>query len=400
MKNGRVPLRSRFAGAAVLGGFAILMMGPGASLALESGALTRAAQESPVSATVQGTNPHGQGTVLSASIGGNEAIVVGRSRGEQGSDGQYKGGVTTLALFGNDVIANQTGPGETAKGPLAPLQEGLLDQICTGSSGNICVDVLRADSQTTANGSKNHHRLAGVQLGGDNGIKAQAADSNGNIERDGDCQRAHGDVTLVQLMVGGNNLLNIGRSASDSNACPGGTTVTNSANPLVELGGEGIPLPGCGANEPGNLIDLSPLLVIACNAGSQAGVGGIANSALSGAGLIADGEANLGLTGAGTSGSATVPAQAPAQGVLGERQASPDDDDDGRRDDDDDDGAGTGTADDGVPASAKTPRALDADEADKLPYTGTNVVLSLFIACCLLAAGLGMRRLDLSTHTR
>lgn len=389
MKNGRVPLRSRFAGAAVLGGFAILMVGSGASLA----------QESPVSATVQGTNPHGQGTVLSASIGGEEAIVVGRSRGEQGSDGKYKGGVTTLALFGNDVIANQTGPGETAKGPVAPLQEGLLDEICQGSSGNICVDVLRADSQTTDNGSKNHHRLAGVQLGGENGIKAQAADSNGNIERDGDCQRAHGDVTLVQLMIGGNNVLNIGRSASDSNACPSGTTVTNSTNPLVELGGNEIPLPGCGANEPGNLLDLSPLLVIACNAGSQAGVGGIANSALSGAGLIADNQANLGLTGAGTSGSATAPAQAPAQqGVLGERQASPDDD--GRRDSTSDDDDGTGTSDDGVPASAKTPRALDADEADKLPYTGTDVVLSLFIACCLLAAGLGMRRLDLNAHTR
>src|SRR5207248_5348482 len=144
-------------------GTALLLIGPGASVALDTGSLTGATQASPgaatstqtaaprravhharttkrsapAEATVQGTNPHGQGTVLAVSLGGNEAVVVGRSRGEQRSDG-YHGHTTTLGLFGHDVIGNDTGPCQTAKGPLAPLPEGLLDPIASGSGGNIC----------------------------------------------------------------------------------------------------------------------------------------------------------------------------------------------------------------------------------------------------------------------
>ncbi|HYZ29728.1 MAG TPA: hypothetical protein VE570_11765 [Thermoleophilaceae bacterium] len=334
------------------------------------------------------------GTVLSVSLGGNEAVVVGRSRGEQRSDGTYHGHTTTLGLFGNDVIAGDTTAGQTAKGPLAPVQEQLLDQICKGSSGNLCLDVLRADSATTATGSASHSRVVGLTLGGQNGVVATAADSNGSIESSGACQKSHGDVTLLELMLGGNPLLDIGQSASDSNACPGGTTVTNSSNPLVAVGGQPVGLPGCGANAPGNLIDLNPLVTIACNAGAATGSGGIVNDALAGTVLAgASGPAGT-ISGAGTGAAAT----AAQQGVLGERQTSPANTTNagarkggnGSTSDSTDGGERAGAK---APASAHATRTLDDEVAGKLPYTGTNVVLALFVASCMLAAGLGLRRL-------
>jgi hypothetical protein len=355
-------------------------------------------RSAPAEATVQGTNPHGQGTVLAVSLGGNEAVVVGRSRGEQRPDG-YHGHITTLALFGHDVIANDTGPGQTAKGPLAPLQEGLLDPICQGSSGNLCLDVLRADSATTNTGSTNHFRALGAQLGGAGGIQATAADSNGNIQQNGDCQTAHGDVTLLKLVAGGNPILDIGESASDSNACPSGTTVHNSENPLVAIGGQGIPFPGCGANSPGYLINLNPLLAIACNAGSQAGVGTVGNDSIVGT-VLDTGSGSPGgvLTGAGTGAGATAPTSGNpgSQAVLGVRQTAPKQATaptrhaarkakrNAKRN-------GNGNNNAGAPNSANAQQPLSAAKASKLPYTGTDVLVVLLIACGLLGLGLTIR---------
>lgn len=338
---------------------------------------------------MQGPNPHGQGTVLAVSLGGNEAVVVGRSRGEQKSDGTYHGHTTTLALFGNDVIGNDTLPGQSAKSPFAPLQEQLLDQICKGSSGNLCIDLLRADSASTATGSTNHSRLLGLSLGGKSGINALVGDSNGNIQQNGDCQKAHGDVTLVKLVAGGNPILDIGESASDSNACPTGTTTHNSENPLIAIGGQGIPLPGCGANTPGNLIDLSPLLAIACNAGSQAGAGTVGNDALV-ATVLQNGTSPTGVgTGAATGAGAVAPAQ-PAQNVLGVRQTAPKQaakPSAGRH-------AAKKNNAAKAPAAAKTQRPLSAAKAKKLPYTGTDIVLVLLIAAGLLLVGLVIRGME------
>lgn len=431
----RGSVRNRIvAASAALAGGAILLAGPAASVALNVGSTTtsltgqagtstpastavagharssatrshvrqeaaRSAQSPPVDATVEGTNPHGQGTVLAVSLAGHEAVVVGRSRGEQRSDGSYHGHTTTLGLFGNDVIGNDTTSGQTAKGPLAPLQEQVLDQICKGSSGNVCVDVLRADSTTTANGSTNHSRLVGVMLGGQNGAVAEAGDSNGNIQSNGDCQHAHGDVTLLKLMLGGNPLLDIGESASDSNSCPSGTTVTNSSNPLVAVGGQQIPLPGCGANAPGNLVDASPLITIACNAGAATGSNGIVNDALAGTVLASGSGPVATLSGAGTGAAATSPG-APSQAVLGTRQAGPGKKSAGKTSSTSKHGNGANKNASGrkgepaTPASASSNRPLSATRAGKLPYTGSDVVLALLIACCLLAGGLGVRRLD------
>jgi len=355
---------------------------------------------------VGGNNPHGQGTVLAVSLGGKEAVVVGRSRGEQRQDG-YHGHITTLALFGNDVIANDTGPGQTAKGPVAPLQEGLLDPICSGSSGNVCLDVLRADSGTTSTGSTNHFRAAGVYLGGADGIGLTAADSNGNIASNGDCQTAHGDVTLLKLVAGGNPILDIGESASDSNACPSGTTVKNSENPLVAIGGQGIPLPGCGANDPGYLINLNPLLAIACNAGSAAGAGSVGNDALAGTVLDTGSGSPAGVvTGAGTGAAAQSPAAAPAsQGVLGVRQSAPKrttgatgrNKNANKRNAGRKKNAGNGSSTNqktGAPTSANAQQPLTKAEASKLPYTGTDVLMVLLIASGLIALGLAIGGMD------
>jgi hypothetical protein len=356
----------------------------------------RSSHAAPAEATVEGSNPHGQGTVLAVSLGGNEAVVVGRSRGEQRQDG-YHGHITTLALFGNDVIANDTGPGQTAKGPVAPLQEGLLDPICKGSSGNLCLDLLRADSGTTNTGSTNHFRALGVQLGGDKGIVATAADSNGNIQSNGDCQKAHGDVTLLKLMAGGNPLLDIGESASDSNACPSGTTVHNSENPLVSIGGNGIPFPGCGANDPGYLINLNPLLAIACNAGSQAGVGNVGNQGVVGTILDTGSGSPAGVVnGVSTGAAAQPPATAPAsQGVLGVRQSAPKtttgakNNNKGNNNKGNKNGeGGSSTDNNGAPSSANENQSLSGEEAKKLPYTGTDVLMVLLIASALIALGL------------
>jgi hypothetical protein len=370
-----------------------LLAGPGGAWALDIAGPTApltTASAPPAEATVQGTNPHGQGTVLAVSVAGKEAVVVGRSRGEQKSDGTYHGHNTTVGLLGQDVIANDTGPGQTAKGPLAPIQEQVLDPVCKGSGDNVCVEVLRADSATTSTGSTNHQRVAGVALGGKSGASVVAADSNGNIKSNGDCQTAHGDVTLLQLMLGGNPLIDLGESASDSNACPSGTTVKNSSPPLVAVGGQPIPLPGCGANSPGYLINIAPLLAIACNADSHAGVGAITNTGLVGTVLDNAGVPTAMITGADTG----ATAQPPAQAVLAERQTSPVKAAAPRK------AAATPRAKGGkrshrskarVPAAAKKARPLTSARAGALPYTGTDLLVVLFAAACLLSLGTALR---------
>jgi hypothetical protein len=192
-------------------------------------------------------------------------------------------------------------------------------------------------------------------------------------------------------MLGGNPLVDIGESASDSNACPSGTTTHNSGNPLVAIGGQGLPLPGCGADSPGYLVDLSPLLTLACNAGSQAGAGGIVNDALAGT-VLANGSSPAGaLVAGGTGAAAQPPAQ---QALLGARQAGK-----GRRSSS---GAtsttaharkpGRSTAASGPPRPARTARPLGPRAAGRLPLTGTDVVVVLMAACCLLGGGLALRR--------
>jgi hypothetical protein len=101
--------------------------------------------------------PDGSGDVSS----NREDVILGRSRGDfcSTSDswcaqlspsqlGKYHGHITILSLFGNEVLAVDTNESQSHTGPLDSLQTQLLDQVCSGSGGGLCVNVLTADSTT------------------------------------------------------------------------------------------------------------------------------------------------------------------------------------------------------------------------------------------------------------
>ena len=185
---------------------------------------------------LHGTNPHGQGAVAvvdtnpdpkrpysgdSTGKTDSEDIVVGRSRGEQSSDGSYHGHITVAGLFGNEIVGVDSKPGESKKGPLDALQTSLLDALCGGSGNQLCLSVLTADSATTTSGSANHFSVAHAKVGGDSGIEAGAAESNGNISGDSACQSSHGDSTVADAKAGGQAVASVAKSSTDSKACQG-----------------------------------------------------------------------------------------------------------------------------------------------------------------------------------
>ena len=154
---------------------------------------------------LHGTNPHGEGDAATISLaptgpnpvtgtpGQPESVVLGSSKGEQNADGTYHGHINVLSLFGNELISVDSTPGQTNHGPLEPLQTQLLDAICTGSGGQLCLTVLQADSSTNGTGSTNSFSVATAQIGtGANSISADAVTSTGNISSDGTCQTSTG----------------------------------------------------------------------------------------------------------------------------------------------------------------------------------------------------------------
>ena len=186
---------------------------------------------------LHGDNPHGQGTAASADffpsntlpLGGDtdsstdgdegEDIVLGRSRGEQNSDGSYHGKVTILSLFGTDVIPSvETGPNEEESGEFGPIED-LLEAICEGSGGELCIAVLEADSKTTDSGSENSFNFFNLNAGGEEGLHVSALSSNGNIQEDSNCQTAHGDSSVVDVAGQGQPIVTLGDSETDSKAC-------------------------------------------------------------------------------------------------------------------------------------------------------------------------------------
>jgi hypothetical protein len=251
----------------------------------------RAASDPTTTPPLHGTNPHGQGTVAvvdtnpdpkrpySGDTTGktdNEDIVVGRSRGEQNSDGSYHGHITVAALFGNELIGVDSKPGETNHGPLDALQTSLLDAICSGSGGQLCLSLLTADSATTSSGSTNHFSVAHAKLGGDSGIEAGAAESNGNISGDSTCQSSHGDSTVADVKAGGNAVASVAKSSTDSKACQGQAPTQTNTSSVIDLGGQGVPIPapGCADGTPDTVTGIPTLLPLICNGDdSNAGQG-------------------------------------------------------------------------------------------------------------------------------
>jgi hypothetical protein len=240
---------------------------------------------------LNGSNPHGQGSVAIGDItpsdnvplsgdpaGGSgedqEEVVVGRSRGEQNADGSYHGHITILALFGNELLGVDSGPGETANGPLEPLQAQLLDQICEGSNDALCLEVLKADSETTGSGSTNSFAVLNAAIGGENGVNASVASSNGNISSDGTCQTAHGDDNVADASVGGDALTaDVAQASSDSQACSNGTSSQTHSSKVIQINGNDVPVP-CESDTPdAEFTPLSPLVTAVCNADDTNGAG-------------------------------------------------------------------------------------------------------------------------------
>jgi LPXTG-motif cell wall-anchored protein len=251
--------------------------------AVRAASATRQASDPATTPPLHGTSPHGQGTVAVVDTNpdpsrpygddptgkpNNEDIVVGRSRGEQGSDGTYHGHITIAALFGNEILGVDTAPGQSRHGPLDAVQTGLLDALCNGSGNQICLKVLTADSSTTDSGSTNHFGVAHATLGGASGIDAGVAESNGNISGDGTCQTSHGDSQVADVKAGGQAVASAAKSSTDSKACRGADPQQTNTSSVVALGGTGVPIPaaGCDNGTPDTVTGIPTLLPIVCNA--------------------------------------------------------------------------------------------------------------------------------------
>src|SRR3954453_17934017 len=240
---------------------------------------TRAGVPPTYAPPLHGTSPHGQGTdaVVDLTPGSSnpyssdpssngEDVVLGDSRGEQGTSG-YNGKVTLVYLFGQPIFQVTTGPGESEDGPLQPLQDG-LDQLCDGSGNQLCLTVLGMHSSTTSNSSTNSFEAVGAHVGGPTGINADALTSNGNISDDGTCQTAHGDSSVADANVGPLTADAL-QGSSTSTACSSGSQSVDQSSTVANLGGTGLPLPsaGCADGTPNTNFDaLSPLLASVCNA--------------------------------------------------------------------------------------------------------------------------------------
>ena len=261
---------------------------------------------------MHGDNPHGQGTVGTVDLApgddlpmsgdpnggdpmaGGEDVVIGRSRGEQNctdpndsSTCTYHGSNTALALFGNEVIGNETNEGDLPTGgPLDPLQQTVLDAICLGSTGQICVTVLAMNSSTDETGSQNSFQAADVHLGdptpgGMQRMDASVASSEGNISDDGTCQTADGSANAGTVSAGGGALTaDALSSSSSSTACNDGSPDQNTqSGNVVNPQGNAVPFPpGCegvgGEGVPNTNADqLAPLLSAVCNAESSTALG-------------------------------------------------------------------------------------------------------------------------------
>ena len=208
---------------------------------------------------LHGRNPHGQGTAASvdffpsntlplgddtsSSTDGDEGedIVIGRSRGEQNPDGSYHGKITIFSLFGGAIVPDVEVESDPDDGPQSfnPLQQPVLDAICEGSEGQLCLIVLQADSETTNSGSTNSFNALNLNLGGDNGLHFSLLESNGNIEEDSNCQRAHGDSSVVDVNAGERQpIITVGESSADSEACNNGPSTQQNDSSFFTLGGE------------------------------------------------------------------------------------------------------------------------------------------------------------------
>ena len=356
---------------------------------------------------LHGTSPHGEGTGLALTTeprstpdtsncdhpSSDEIAVVGRSCGQQSSDGSYSGHVTILALGGQELLGeNSTASGTTTTGSLAPLAgpvlsqlNGALAQFCSSSNGQACLSLLKANSSSSSTGSSNSFQAADASLGGASGLSASALSSNGNISQTSTCQTASGSSSVADLSAGGTSLVSAAESADSSRACQNPSQNSQSASSHV-LGGAiaSVTSPllggtGCADGTPNTpvkplgQIPLPPQVVAAiCNAtdsnGSQASApygtnDGLTAILLGSLGVQAPNSESL-----ARAPSAAPPATPPGSGVGSGPGAPP-------------------AAPAAAPVAAAAAAVAPAAASGQLPFTGINLMLELMIAFCLLAAG-------------
>ncbi len=356
---------------------------------------------------LHGDNPHGQGDVATVELGPNipatnpypgdpagpELLVVGRSKGEQNPDGSYHGHITIAALGGNELLGVDTNEGQTESSPLDPLNDQVLNQICTGSGGQVCLGILTADSSTTGNGSTNHFSVANAQVGPPgSGIGVTAGETNGNISDDGTCQTATGTSEVANANVAGGLTAQALNGSSTSTACNNGAQSTTNDSEVINLNDNGVPVPaaGCADGTPNtNFTPLLPLLGAVCNAddpgtGGQAGTPYGVREALTVFALAVGGNPVLKATTAGPESRAVAPTAADTPGGpgTGPPLIGP-----GGGGGGNDNGNPDRTVDDAnVPGAAA--EAAAGGSRDDLAFTGADLLLLGLFGCGILAAGL------------
>ncbi|MEJ7824524.1 MAG: LPXTG cell wall anchor domain-containing protein [Solirubrobacteraceae bacterium] len=242
---------------------------------------------------LHGTNPHGQGGVsivdvnpsserpLSADPSGRESgedAIVGRSRGEQNADGSFRGRITILSLLGNEISSVETAPGETKNGPLEPVQTGVLDPLCQSSGGQACLSVLKADSTTTATGSANDFAVARADV---MGLGVGAAESQGVISQDANCQTAVGTSRTANVTSSSGAVATAANSSSTSKSCRGQAPQVMNTSEVIGLGGTPVAIPlvtpdaGCQNGTPDTVTGLGPLVPVVCNADDVSGAAAV-----------------------------------------------------------------------------------------------------------------------------
>ena len=230
---------------------------------------------------LHGTNPHGEGTIGVVDLtpedseplpydpdGGSEDIVVGQARGEQDGD-EYHGHITIVSTFlTGELLGVETDEGETEAGPLDPVQEAILDALCDGSGDQVCLEVLRADSSTTGDGSTNSFAVAMRRSAGRLGSTPARPSPMGTSPMTASV-RPLTVIRAYQRRPGWGAQRRRDRVESNSTACNDGTETVDQDSRVVNLNDTGllVPEPGCADGTPDSEFDpLLPLLGAVCNA--------------------------------------------------------------------------------------------------------------------------------------
>ena len=129
----------------------------------------------------------------------------------------------------------------------------------------VCLSAVTANSTTTATGSTNDFAVARASL---LGLGVGAAESQGNIGSDANCQTSGGLSKTANVTTSTGALAQVANSASISKSCRGAAPQVANTSQVIGLGGTGLALPaaGCADGTPDTLAGLPPLLPIVCNA--------------------------------------------------------------------------------------------------------------------------------------